>query len=147
MSQISIFVGSVYGGAEDLAFTLAEEIKLNKHQAEVFLPGTVNDVKNASHILFVTSTTGAGDIPTELEALYLELKNQFPLLTDVPYGIITLGDSSYDDTFCGAGKKIDTLLQELQAKACLDRLEIDACEDFEPEEPALVWLNSFIKAL
>lgn len=147
MSHISIFVGSVYGGAQELAFTLADSLKSTKHQAEVFLPGTINDVKNASHILFVTSTTGAGDIPAELEALYLELKNQFPLLTDIPYGIITLGDSSYDDTFCGAGKKIDVLLQELQAKACIKNLEIDACEDFEPEKPALVWFDSFIKAL
>jgi len=147
MSQISIFVGSVYGGAEDLAFTLADALKSKNNQAEVFLPGTVNDVKNATHLLFVTSTTGAGDIPAELEALYLELKSQFPLLTDIPYGIITLGDSSYDDTFCGAGKKINVLLQALQAKAYIENLEIDACEDFEPEKPALVWLNSFIKAL
>lgn len=147
MSQISIFVGSVYGGAEELAFTLADALKPTMHKAEVFLPGTINDVKNASHILFVTSTTGAGDIPVELEALYLELKNQCPLLTDIPYGIITLGDSSYDDTFCGAGKKINVLMQELQAKTCIENLEIDACEDFEPEKPALVWFNSFIKAL
>ena len=147
MSHISIFVGSVYGAAEELAFTLADVFKTNNHQAQIFLPGTINDVKNASHLLFVTSTTGAGDIPVELEALYLEMKNQFPLLTDIPYGIITLGDSSYDETFCGAGKKIAMLLQELQAKAIVEGLEIDACEDLEPEKPALSWLNSYIKAL
>jgi len=146
MAEISIFVGSVYGGAEELAFTLAEEIKSNNHQSQVYLPGTVNDVKNATHLLFVTSTTGAGDIPAELEALYLELNNQFPMLTNIPYGIITLGDSSYDDTFCGAGRKIDLLLQELQAMSCIEKLEIDACEDFEPDKPALIWLKSFLKA-
>jgi flavodoxin len=146
MAKVSIFVGSVYGGAEELAFALAEKIHVNNHEAKVYLPGTVNDVLQATHMLFVTSTTGSGDIPVELESLYLELKDQFPLLTDIPYGIITMGDSGYGDTFCGAGKKIDLLLQELQAKACIEKLDIDACENFEPEEPALIWLMSFIKS-
>ena len=52
------------------------------------------------------------------------------------------GDSSYEH-FCGAGRHLDALLQELGASPLLPRLEIDATVDDEPEKVALAWLNGW----
>ncbi|MEC8207213.1 MAG: flavodoxin domain-containing protein, partial [Pseudomonadota bacterium] len=116
MATISIFVGSVYGGAERLSEQVIEVIEKSEHQAQLVENGTVDDMLAASHILVITSTTGQGDIPDNLIALYSQLNDQFPLLTGKQYGIIAMGDRSYGDTFCGAGRSFDELFRDLQAK-------------------------------
>lgn len=147
MANISFFVGSVYGGAEQLAHDLCQQVSDNGHQGKVFHPGNVNDVKAAEVIVIVTSTTGQGDIPSELEAVYLALNSEFPLLTDKPFAVCTLGDSSYGDTFCGSGKKFSMLLNELQAKEVIERLEVDAMENFDPMPVAKPWVELLLSKL
>ncbi|UJX24444.1 flavodoxin [Pseudoalteromonas sp. CF6-2] len=144
MATISIFVGSVYGGAERLSEQVIEIIEKSEHQAQLVENGTVDDMLAASHILVITSTTGQGDIPGNLVALYSQLNEQFPLLTGKQYGIIAMGDRSYGDTFCGAGRSFDELFRDLQAKPVGHRLEIDACEDFEPWPVTEPWLNEWL---
>jgi flavodoxin len=147
MATISFFVGSVYGGAEQLAHDLCQLVTENGHQGTVYHPGTVDDFKQAQAIVVVTSTTGQGDIPTELEAVYLALNSEFPLLTSKPFAVCTLGDSSYGDTFCGAGKKFSTLLAELQGNEVIERLEVDAMENFDPMPVAEPWIINFLSKL
>ena len=117
MATISIFVGSVYGGAERLSDDVIEVIEQSTHQAKLITTPTLEDVKSASHILVITSTTGQGEIPDNLSPLYSQLDSQFPMLTGKPYGIVAMGDRSYGDTFCGAGRSFDELFRDLQAKA------------------------------
>jgi len=117
MATISIFVGSVYGGAERLSDDVIEVIEQSTHQAKLIATPTLEDVKSASHILVITSTTGQGEIPDNLSPLYSQLDSQFPMLTGKPYGIVAMGDRSYGDTFCGAGRSFDELFRDLQAKA------------------------------
>jgi sulfite reductase alpha subunit-like flavoprotein len=66
------------------------------------------------------------------------------MLTGKQYGIIAMGDRSYGDTFCGAGRSFDELFRDLQAKPVGHRLEIDACEDFEPWPVTEPWLNEWL---
>lgn len=147
MRKISLFVGSVYGGAEQLAETLKKEIEQAGLKAELYLPGTVHDIINSDIVLIVTSTTGQGDIPSELETVFLELKDQSPTLINKPYGVIALGDSSYVDSFCGAGKQFAALLSQLKAERLADTLLIDAMENFEPEPVAVPWLKGVLAKL
>ncbi len=147
MATISIFVGSVYGGAERLADEVEELIELSPHQVKMLTDPTVDDVKSASHVLVITSTTGQGEIPDNLVGLYSELNSQFPMLTGKPYGIIAMGDRSYGETFCGAGRSFDELFRDLQAKPIGHRLEIDACEDFEPWPVTEPWLKEWLAKL
>ncbi|MND66492.1 Sulfite reductase [NADPH] flavoprotein alpha-component [compost metagenome] len=58
------------------------------------------------------------------------------------YALIAMGDSSYEH-FCGAGRRLDELLQELAADALVPRLEIDATVEDEPEVAALAWLKTW----
>ncbi|SQI44827.1 flavodoxin [Serratia plymuthica] len=57
-------------------------------------------------------------------------------------GLISLGDSSYDN-FCGAGRAFDALLQEQGATRVGDVLEIDAMEQPEPEVVSCPWVEQW----
>jgi len=91
-------------------------------------------------LVVVTSTTGQGDLPEDIQPWYHNLKNLAPYLPELRYSVIALGDSSYE-TFCGAGRAVDALLSELGAKPLVELLEIDACETMEPEVEAIKWLE------
>ena len=47
--------------------------------------------------------------------------------------VATLGDSSYGDSYCGAGKQFHALLTELQVTQ-LPYVRVDAIETLEPEK-------------
>ena len=146
MASISIFVGSVYGNAQNLAEQVLKALS-SSHQVSVFESASIDDVKAAEVALFITSTTGSGDLPDNIEPLIMQLRNQSPMLTGKKAGVIALGDSSYGDTYCGAGKQVDALLQELNAEQTSPRLDVDACEYFEPWEVVEAWLTKWQKTL
>ncbi|QIZ78886.1 flavodoxin [Ferrimonas lipolytica] len=149
MLKIYFLVGSVYGGAEDVAEQLQPEIEKAGYAFEYleqWEEATFSKL-NGSNLLVVTSTTGSGDLPDNIAPLFQQLKDRFPLLPDSRYGVIALGDSSYGDTFCGAGRQFDELLQELGAQRVGELLQIDACETMEPEIPALKWLALWLTNL
>ena len=62
-------------------------------------------------LLLITSTTGLGDIPQNLEEIFEELTENRPDLSQLRFGLIGLGDRNYADTFCGAPKKWKELLE------------------------------------
>ena len=145
MNKLGIFVGSVYGGAEELAETLAA--KLTSVPVEIFFDSTLDDFMayDADTVLIISSTTGQGEIPENLLPLYVALKDQFPLLPKQYYGVIALGDSSYgEDRFCGAGRQFDALLTELNSQSVQPRLDIDAGVNFEPLEVAEACFTQFV---
>ncbi|MBB1508072.1 flavodoxin [Pseudoalteromonas sp. SG41-1] len=147
MATISIFVGSVYGGAERLSDEVIDAIEQAGHSVNLVDQPTIADIQQATHILVITSTTGQGDIPDNLAGFFNELNSTFPILTAKPYGIIAMGDRSYGDTFCGAGRSFDELFRDLQAQPIGHRLEIDACEDFEPWPVTQPWLQEWLAKL
>jgi flavodoxin len=147
MASIDIFIGTVFGGAEGVAETLQQQLTNEGHSVTLHNPGTVADIQNASNIIICTSTTGCGDIPDGLADLFNDLKEQFPLIPEVNFAVIGLGDTSYGATFCYAGYQFDCLLEELTAKRVLEYFRIDAMETFEPEEEALIWLKDYLKQL
>ena len=71
-----------------------------------------------------------------------ELRTQFPLLGQKPFAVAALGDSSYGESFCGAGKQFHALLTELEGNAVSDMLEVDAIETLEPEKDVVEWVNT-----
>lgn len=146
MATISIFYGSEFGGAQRLAATLRDKINQTPHSAKLIENPQVADVVGAEQLLIVTSTTGQGDIPQNLAPLIYQLQSDFTLLTNKPFGVIAMGDSSYSDTFCGAGQKVEELLLELQGTVLLPRLEIDAIEHYDPTPAALPWLEQYLQA-
>ena len=148
MAAITVFVGSVYGTAKAVADDVKAELENGGHSVNVVENAKAEDLPGdeGAILLVCTSTTGAGELPGNIEPFYLELKSTPQALGHLRYGIINLGDSSFGDTYCGAGKLMDELLSDLGATALAPPLEIDACETLMPEEEAVPWAVELLAA-
>ncbi len=145
MAQVSIFAGTVYGNAQHVAEQVEEALATQGVDCELFSDPEVSDFVDAEAILVITSTTGQGDVPPNLEMVFSDLKDEFPLMNNKPFAVAGLGDSSYGETFCGGGRQFFDLLSELQGNPVADMLEVDAIETLEPEKDVLEWVET-IKA-
>lgn len=148
MAKVYIPVGSVSGTAIAVAKACAKALEEAGHEVTVDQAASV-EALNAGEwdaILVVTSTTGQGDIPTNLAHFYVELEAQSPLQNGRPFGVISLGDSSYDRTFCNAGALMEERFYELQGNALVPRVTIDATETQTPDDDALFWLQEWMPA-
>jgi flavodoxin len=125
-----------------VAETLAEHLQQAGHVCQIFDEAVLEDIDASRFLLLITATTGQGDIPPNLQPLAAALTDRAPYMKGWRYALIAMGDSSYEH-FCGAGRQLDGLLQELGASALLPRLEIDAAVDDEPEKVALAWLTGW----
>ncbi|WP_428943921.1 flavodoxin [Pantoea sp. FN060301] len=148
MAQVGIFVGTMYGNSLLVAEEAEPLLTDEGHQVKIFEdPGLDDWQRYADHVvLIVTSTTGQGELPDSIAPLYREMKAKLGHQPALRYGLIALGDSSYDD-FCGGGRKFDALLQEHGATRVGDVLMIDASEHPEPEEIASPWVETWARQL
>ncbi|MFM4712872.1 flavodoxin [Aeromonas veronii] len=142
MAQIDIVVGTVYGAAMLVAETLADELERKGHHCSLHEEARLADIDPGRFLLLVSATTGQGDIPPNLQPFASGLADKAPWLKGLRYALIAMGDSSYDH-FCGAGRRLDGLLQELGATRVIPSLELDATVHDEPEQVALSWLKKW----
>lgn len=148
MATLRILTGSVYGGALLTARRIKQELEPEGHKVVVLEEPSLNDITgNNDPLLVCTSTTGQGEVPPNLLPFYLDLREQLPQQPDRPFGIIVLGDSSYGDTFCGAGDLMEEAMIETGARKVGDTLRIDALETLEPEAEAVPWIRDWVNGL
>ncbi len=148
MASIRILTGSVYGGALLTARKIKQEMEQEGHQVTVLENPVLEDITgNNDALLICTSTTGQGEVPPNLLPFYMALRDQLPQQPGRPFGVIVLGDSSYGDTFCGAGDLMEEALLETSARKVGDTLKIDALETLEPEAEALDWVRQWINGI
>lgn len=146
MPTLTILVGTMYGGALDVAEQVKPLFEQAGYAVDISEQPTVEDISQGNDLtLFCVSTTGSGDFPGNFVPFVRSLKDQSPSLTGLRYGLIALGDSSYGDTFCGAGRALDDLLQDHGAQRLGERLEIDAMETFMADVAALPWVEEWIE--
>ena len=142
MAEVGIFVGTMYGNSL-LVAEEAEAILVNQgHKATVYEDPELADWEKYKdkYILVVTSTTGQGDLPDSIVPLFNDLQDMYQ--PHLRYGIIALGDSSYDN-FAGGGRQFNELLQEQHAQRIGEMLVIDGAEVAAPEEFAQPWLKTW----
>lgn len=147
MAQVYLAVGSVTGTATAVAQVLAAKLRDSGHDVTLDNNPSVAAMQASRFdaLLVCTSTTGQGDLPANIAPFYVELEEQFPLLNGKPFGVISLGDSSYDRTFCAAGSRFEERFYELQGTQPVPRVTIDATETVTPDDDALFWLNEWIE--
>ncbi len=146
--KVAILSGSVYGAAEDVA-RVAQQVLQDGgfeawHKPSVALDELLAFAPEA--LLVVTSTTGMGELPGNIQNLYYALRDRFPAWSGLPGAVIALGDSSYD-VFCGGGEQMRELLLELGVREVLPMLRLDASESVTPDEDAKPWLAELASAL
>lgn len=144
MSHINIFAASVHGNASNIASEVAQHLRAVGHHVELFDPPVLTDLanNNADILLFVSSTTGQGELPDDMQTFVSACLDVMPMQTGKKYAVIGLGDSCFDD-FCAAEKHLDQFASELGASKLGENLKIDASIDFEALPPALAWLDEW----
>lgn len=147
MRSVSIFAGSVYGNAQHVAEEVQSILEGKGVESEVFTDPETSDLSDAEAILVITSTTGQGDVPPNLEMFHSDLRTEFPLLNGKPFAVAALGDSSYGDSFCGGGRQFQELLLELQGKPVAEMLEVDAIETLAAEDDVVPWVEGLVDKL
>lgn len=147
MNSISIFAGSVYGNAQHVAEEVLDMLTVQGIDAEVFTDPEVSDFTDAQSVLVITSTTGQGDVPPNLELFYSDLRDSFPLMNSKLFAVVALGDSSYGESYCCGGKQFFELLSELQGKPVSEMFQVDALETLAPEEEVVPWVKVIAEKL
>ncbi len=147
--ELTILVGTMTGTAE----LAAEEVRdvLGEHgwSAEIVMMEHADaGIFQAGRLyLICTSTYGQGDVPDNAQDLYEELAEDRPNLAGVRYGMIGLGDSTYDDTFAFGGKKFDDAMQECGATRIGAPMIHDASSGTLAEEDAAEWAKDWVALL
>jgi MioC protein len=145
--KLTILVGTMTGTAEmvaeEMSDTLAEagfepEVKaMDGLDASVFAPGGL--------YLVVSSTYGQGDVPDNAMGLYNDLCAKKPDLSRVRYGVFSLGDRTYAETFNFGGKKFDQILEECGARRIGTVFTHDASAGTVPEDEGVKWVADWAK--
>ena len=144
MAKILILVGTESGNAQMVADALKPVLETAGHTVDVSdKAATAADLVSHEVLLVVCATHGSGDIPTNILPLAETLERERPDLTGHRYGVVALGDMTYQDTFCGGGKKLDKVLGFCGARRLGDRLEVDASSQPLPDEEALGWVEGW----
>ncbi|NVK29684.1 MAG: flavodoxin domain-containing protein [Gammaproteobacteria bacterium] len=140
MSSVAVIAGSVYGSAQFVAEELADAINGAGHEATLLDNPSADDLTNYDVIVASCSTTGVGDVPDNIESLYNDLVAKSVDLSGKKCLVVALGDSSYVDSFCMGGQKLNGALQECGAAALAAPMLIDTTETMAPEEDAMPWV-------
>lgn len=132
-TPLLIAFGSQSGNAESLAKRLAREASGRGFAARAAGLDSLQpaDLVKDKNVLLITSTWGEGEMPDNAASFWdaINQNGSSPKFDGVQYSVLALGDKNYGDTFCLAGKKLDTRLAELGAKRIVDRVDCDV--DFD----------------
>lgn len=148
MASIQILVGSVFGGAEQVAELAATRLRELGHKVSINTWTRPEDlVRDADEILLLChSNTGAGDLPDNIQPLYLHLTRDYPRIAGRRYGVINLADSSYS-TFNDGGRMLNAAFADLGAQLIGEPLVLDACSGDAPEQLTLEWINDWANSI
>ncbi|EGR0267710.1 assimilatory sulfite reductase (NADPH) flavoprotein subunit [Vibrio alginolyticus] len=135
--KLSIIFASQTGNAKGVAEALEQEAKAEGIAVELFDASDYKgkNLAKETHVIIVASTNGEGEAPDNAIELHEFLQSKkAPKLPNLQYGVIALGDSSYE-FFCQTGKDFDIYLSKLGATPFIERLDCDV----DYEVPATEW--------
>jgi len=135
--KLSIIFASQTGNAKGVAEALKEEAAAAGIAVELFDASDYKgkNLAKETHVIIVASTNGEGEAPDNAIELHEFLQSKkVPKLDNLHYGVIGLGDSSYE-FFCQTGKDFDAFLSKQGATPFIERVDLDV----DYEAPAAEW--------
>lgn len=142
MLELAIVSGSAFGTAEEVA-RHAEQFLCDAGIEARYLPRASLAALlelDPQALLVVTSTTGMGEVPDNLQHLLDEIEGAQPDWKGRPLAVIGLGDTCYGEQFCAAALQAHMLLLRLGMRDLQSQLQLDASETVTPAEDAEPWL-------
>ncbi|MCW5771671.1 MAG: flavodoxin domain-containing protein [Rhodospirillaceae bacterium] len=145
--KLTILVGTMTGTAEMVAEEMSDALSeagfevdtkpMDALDAGVFAGGGL--------FLICSSTYGQGDVPDNAIGLYNDLCAKKPDLSGVRYGVFSLGDRTYAETFNFGGKKFDEILGQCGARRIGTVFTHDASAGTVPEDEGVKWAKDWAK--
>ncbi|EOB6306148.1 assimilatory sulfite reductase (NADPH) flavoprotein subunit [Vibrio vulnificus] len=129
--KLTIIFASQTGNAKGVAEALEQEAKAEGIAVQLFDASDYKgkNLANETHVIIVASTNGEGEAPDNAIELHEFLQSKkAPKLPNLQYGVIGLGDSSYE-FFCQTGKDFDSYLAKLGATPFIERVDCDVDYD------------------
>lgn len=152
-TTVHVLFGTVTGNAEEIACRVHAELPTRGFRAGLLRSlrdykdvglSSAAEAKGNAYII-VCSTTGDGDAPDPIRPFMRLLRKKEPtLLAGVPYTVLGLGDTNYEN-FCQAAKKVDVSLAKLGAERFYKRGQAD--DGTGLEEVVEPWLDGLWPAL
>ncbi len=143
--QLTIIYASQTGNAKGLAEAIEQKAKAAGINAAVYAADDYKGKQLAkeTHVIIVAATNGEGEPPDNALALHEFLQSKkAPKLDNLQYGVIALGDSSYEH-FCQTGKDFDAFLAKLGARPFIERIDCDV----DYEAPSEQWIEQSLTLL
>lgn len=149
MKTIDILVATTSGNTE----YLADQVQAQLEQAgfttamhyEPDLTTLTQPPLQQRMWLACVASHGAGDYGDSMLDFAEQLHQQPPQLAGLSYAVIAVGESCYD-TYCAAGRDLDTRLAAAGATQLQTRLEIDMLTD-DPEQITPPWVNQLCQRI
>ena len=126
-APLLVLHASQTGTAEALALRTAATLREAGCAAEARGLASIapDEIARQSRALFVVSTYGEGEAPDPARGFARRFRQAPPDLSGLQYGVLALGDSDYDDSFCGFGRELDQRLRHAGARPLFDRVDVD----------------------
>ena len=143
--KINIVYATILGTsqmvAEDLEDALSEEHEVDVQDIMQVSPG---DLGGDAFYVFISSTTGHGDMPDSTIDFVKSVNDTSPDLSALNFAIFGLGDQGYADTFNMGSQKLADLLTSAGATQIGTRGLFDASTGDMPEDIAIPWLEDIL---
>lgn len=146
-----VLYGTETGTSQDLAEEIGRALERLLFDIDVAECDNVllQDLSSYDLTVFVISTTGQGDFPSNSHLLWKSLlrkRNSAALLARVNYALVGLCDSSYPK-FNWAARKLEKRLWQLGAQSILESCEADEQGEDSTDGAFLLWLDQFRSAV
>ena len=142
--------GSSKRYAENVAKILSSSHDLKvSNMKDIQMPNLQNAIANGALVIFVVSTFGNGDPPSDARKFTFNLEkepksvaNLSPPLAKLNYAVFGLGSTAYEN-FCAYGKRLDRLLHELGGTR---QAELGICDELtHPDKTYKEWAKVICK--
>ncbi len=148
LPAVKILVGTMTGNAERIAeeieLSFDDRARIEALDMDRLTPAVFDD---DAVFLICSSTYGQGDVPDNARDFYKLLGEQKPDLRHVRYGVISLGDMTYAQTFANGGKRFDAILSQLGATRLGEVFCHDASTGTLPEDEAVPWAGEWLSTV
>ncbi len=145
--SLTFLVATMTGAAEALAEDLQAALGGSRQSTLALLEElSTDDLLDLPLALVVSSTYGVGEVPETAEEIHRALLERRPDLSGLVYGVISLGDRNYGDTFARGGENWIAALSACGAKRVGDMLRLDCQSGEDPLAAAEPWMMGWLRA-